>query len=203
MNYLAHLLLSGPDPEWQLGGFLGDFVKGPLTSEHLSRKHLHWTPKVIAGAQLHRRIDAHVDRHPQFQQSLQRLGPDLRRVGGIALDVMFDHFLATHWDEFHSQSLSDYSNDFYRLFRDRRTMFPEPADRFMSYAQQRQLLLGYRELAVVEKVLSGIAGRLRFATNLEQAFDRMQACYDLLEQDFHQLMPALIEFSESQRETAV
>jgi len=30
MNYLAHLFLAPEDEDWQLGGILGDFVKGPI-----------------------------------------------------------------------------------------------------------------------------------------------------------------------------
>ncbi len=30
MNFLAHALLSGPDPALRVGGLIGDFVKGPL-----------------------------------------------------------------------------------------------------------------------------------------------------------------------------
>lgn len=30
MNFLAHALLSGPDPALRVGGLMGDFIKGPL-----------------------------------------------------------------------------------------------------------------------------------------------------------------------------
>ncbi len=29
MNFLAHLALAGPNPEWQIGGLIGDFSRPP------------------------------------------------------------------------------------------------------------------------------------------------------------------------------
>ena len=36
MNYLSHIYLSGDKLEAQLGGLLGDFLKGPLPVDLLS-----------------------------------------------------------------------------------------------------------------------------------------------------------------------
>ena len=34
MNYLAHIALAGDNPEYQVGGLLGDFVRGPLIGKY-------------------------------------------------------------------------------------------------------------------------------------------------------------------------
>ena len=45
MNYLAHIFLNGEDPEHQIGGFIGDFVKGDPKGR--------FTPGIEHGIKLH------------------------------------------------------------------------------------------------------------------------------------------------------
>ena len=61
MNYLVHLYLSGSDPELQLGGLMGDFVKGPLDDRY--------PPGITAGLSLHRRIDTLAATSPHCRAS--------------------------------------------------------------------------------------------------------------------------------------
>ena len=93
MNYLAHLLLSGPDRDMQVGGLLGDFVKGPLKGELPTR--------VEQGIRLHRHIDTLTDGHPAFMAATRRLPGEWRRYRGILLDIYFDHLLACRWGHYH------------------------------------------------------------------------------------------------------
>ena len=60
MNTLAHLHLSGDDPELILGNFIGDSVRGDEFSQLDER--------VQAGVMLHRKIDRFTDKHPVFRQ---------------------------------------------------------------------------------------------------------------------------------------
>ncbi|MGA2151478.1 MAG: DUF479 domain-containing protein, partial [Geobacteraceae bacterium] len=50
MNFLAHLYLSGDDPELLVGNLLGDFVKGRLSG--------NFPDGIERGIELHRRIDS-------------------------------------------------------------------------------------------------------------------------------------------------
>ena len=56
MNYLAHILLSGDNLDIQVGGLLGDFVKGPLQGQY--------PEKVEQGIALHRKLDVYTDAQP-------------------------------------------------------------------------------------------------------------------------------------------
>jgi len=53
MNYLAHLLLAGENPEHRLGGLMADFVRGRI--ETLSQ---HYPEGVVQGIIDHRGIDS-------------------------------------------------------------------------------------------------------------------------------------------------
>lgn len=189
MNYLAHLFLSGSDPEMMLGGLLGDFVKGPLKRE--------WPQRVEQGIRLHREIDAFTDRLPVIQQSVARLGPQMRRVGGIAIDLCYDHFLARHWQQFHFEPLPDYCQGVYRLLRHHHASLPPNAQRFSQRARQYRLLESYAEFEILETALCRIAKRLSRPTPLASCYPHMARHYDQLEADFFQALPQLQDFAGS------
>jgi acyl carrier protein phosphodiesterase len=71
MNYLAHIALAGDNPEYQVGGLLGDFVRGPLIGKY--------SAAIEAGITAHRKLDAHVDQQPEIQAFLQRFSRPMRR----------------------------------------------------------------------------------------------------------------------------
>ena len=90
MNYLAHLVLGGCDPDLMLGNFIGDAVKG---SPHRT------LPKGVAdGVMLHRWIDTTADEHELSRISRAELRPVLGRLSGVGLDLLHDYFLARHFD---------------------------------------------------------------------------------------------------------
>ncbi|BFM13975.1 ACP phosphodiesterase [Maricurvus nonylphenolicus] len=199
MNYLAHLLLSGDDPEWQLGGFLGDFVKGPLTPVPTDQLGGPWSPGIVAGMTLHRAIDAYVDQHPLYLQALSRLGPEFRRIGGIALDIAFDHLLAIHWQRFSDRGLDDYCQGIYRVFSQHEQRFPPSAALFSERMREFALLQSYRETETLEQVLIRVGKRLRFENRLAETYALVEANRSLLTGDFLQLMPELVVFAGERR----
>ncbi|WP_295802854.1 ACP phosphodiesterase [uncultured Microbulbifer sp.] len=183
MNYLAHLLLSGPDPDWQLGGLLGDFVKGPLKGER--------PESIEAGIRLHRRIDLLSDRHPAYLNALTRLGPQWRRLGGIGLDIWFDHLLAQHWHQWHTQPLETFVDTCWSNFHQRETWIPENAKAFIQRAEQFKLLPGYREVAIIQRTLERVGARLKRPQPLADMVPLFEADTTALEQDFHALFTDL------------
>ena len=193
MNYLAHVLLSGQDPSWQLGGFLGDFIKGPLPdllqidSSQTVPDHLidaqgePWATPILHGVKLHRRIDVFTDADTDYRRCLALLGPECRRFGGIALDVFVDHVLSRHWDRFHTQSLDVFSDNFYCLCETHRASLPVNAGRFMQSVAEHHLFAGYGRWEVFEQVLIRIDQRIRFESNVAEAGREIQKRYELLE----------------------
>ncbi|MAZ88813.1 MAG: hypothetical protein CL693_14330 [Cellvibrionaceae bacterium] len=192
MNYLAHVLLSGADPQWQLGGFLGDFIKGPLPaldesypSESLSQSVLDaqgspWAKPVLQGVMLHRQLDVFTDSHPIYKQCVAMLGTRHRRFASIALDVFLDHLLARHWSEFHHHSLDHFSHQFYDFCRERSAALPRRAEGFMRAASEHHLFAGYGRWQVFEQVLVRIDQRIRFDSNLSEVGDEIGRHYDEL-----------------------
>jgi acyl carrier protein phosphodiesterase len=100
MNHLAHVLLAGDDEALQLGGMLGDFVRGQPDPA------LFPAP-VIRGIRLHRAIDSYTDGHPEVLAAKASLPPPYRRYAGILLDMWFDHLLARDFSHWSAQPLED------------------------------------------------------------------------------------------------
>jgi acyl carrier protein phosphodiesterase len=92
MNFLAHLHLSGNNPNIMLGNFMGDFVKGKSYRQQ-------YEPEIIKGIELHRSIDEFTDSHPVVTESKNRLRPTYRHYSGVIVDVFYDHFLAANWNQ--------------------------------------------------------------------------------------------------------
>ncbi len=91
MNWLAHVLLSENHIEHQLGNLLTDPLKGKAWEGASDR--------ILYGIEMHMRIDSFTDKHPIVSKSKARL-TKRGHLKGVVLDILYDHFLSLHWDEF-------------------------------------------------------------------------------------------------------
>ncbi|WP_341646694.1 acyl carrier protein phosphodiesterase [Thauera sp. SDU_THAU2] len=202
MNYLAHAFLAGPLSSDRVGGIAGDFVRGPLDPLPPGIG-----PLLGAGLVLHRRIDAYADTHPAFQRSRARVSAQRRRVGGIMVDLFYDHFLAVHWTELAKDlpgesELECFTANTYRLV----AIHPEPLppafrEVFARMAAQ-DWLASYRDPASVALALDRIGEyRLRQPNQLKGAGEELLENYTGFEEDFMVFLPDALAFAGSvQRE---
>lgn len=188
MNFLAHLLLSGSDPDWRAGGFLGDFIRGPLHGER---------PAAIErGIALHRHVDAQSDRHPAVREAALLFPKPFRRWAPIALDVLFDHFLARDFEQWSCQPLVVFSNQCYGQLNARRGHLTEHARRFLDRMAAVDLLTAYAERGSVPRALAHVSGRARRDNPLTQMDATLEALEPELRAAFERLMPALISSTQ-------
>ena len=184
MNYLAHLHLGGPSPEQMLGSLYGDFVKGRLDGRFPSA--------VLAGIQLHRRIDAYTDSHPIVQRAIGRFPAERRRYAGIVVDVFFDHCLARHWHAYVDEPLDAFTGRVYDVL----AAEPELPGRLAAIAPYMiadDWLGSYRDFRVIGQVLQGISRRLSKPEGLAGAIHEVQALYEPLTEDFREFYQVLQE----------
>ncbi len=196
MNYLAHQLAAGANPELRAGGFLGDFIKGPLDGAQA----VNLPQPIKHGIQLHRRLDSFTDFHPTLKSSRARLGKDVQRIAPIAMDVCIDHFLCRHWPTFHDQPLNDYCRDTYTLLRRYQAILPAPALRFLNRAEEDKLFQSYRDWRGVERTLTYLSSRMRKPELLLHCISRLPQHYNALENDFHEYFPALLDQAQTLRQ---
>lgn len=194
MNFLAHCLI--PDraidpthPDLIAGGFLGDFVKGPVPDS--------LPPALADGVRLHRRIDAYSNQHPLIRRSCERFPAELRRFAPIFVDVVADHLLARHWLRYHPRPLPAFTASAYAAIEAHLQHLPPAGQRFFDYVQERDLLAEYRDTDAMQRGLRSITRRLdRQALDaaVAQAVARNLAG---LERDFLDYFPDLVRHASA------
>ena len=192
MNFLAHALLSGEVEADRVGGVMGDFVKGPLPAG--------LPPDLAAGVALHRAIDSFADRHPAFAASRARVSPARRRVGGILVDLFYDHLLARDWADHGAGSLDDYTAGLYAALQRYRGVLPEPANAVATRMQTHDWLASYCDVAAVGRAIDLMAvHRLRQPNALAGGIEEFLADAPGFAADFNSFLPDAQAFAEDWR----
>jgi len=81
MNHLAHIHLSGTDPQ---------IIVGNLSADYFA---------------LHRHIDHSTDNHPAIKGAWAVLRPKHGKYASVIFDIYCDYLLATRWQHFESQPI--------------------------------------------------------------------------------------------------
>ena len=161
MNWLAHIVLAGPEPADQIGGVAADLVTAAQARA--------LPADIRRGITLHHAIDAFTDRHPAVLASCRRLyraGIGLpAAAAGIAVDMLYDHLLALRWPRnvptASPGALEAFAAGFYRVAAGESVAcLPEKARRVLAKMAAEDWLTSYRELANVRLALEGIRRRL-------------------------------------------
>ena len=188
MNYLAHLYLAKDNDALLLGGFLGDFIKGRLTGIR---------PKEIeSGIQLHRNIDAFTDAHPITLLSRNRFPSSMRRMAGIAVDIIYDHLLAVNWHHYSNTRLAAFEQDcFQRLLQPEfRDHFPERALHICQRMASAQSLSMTKKEDYITRSMQSLSSRVKKGEQLLASAHVFAAHRNAFSADFEVFFEALITF---------
>jgi acyl carrier protein phosphodiesterase len=183
MNFLAHLHLSGNNPEIICGNFIGDGVKG--------KQALEYPQTVQQGIALHRFIDHYTDTHPVTAEARKIIRPQFRKYAGVVLDMYFDHFLGVHWPNHHDDELEDFVPHVHKVLNSFEEQMPAKTQRFFHYMKMHNWLLNYRELDALSRVFEGMASRTAFESNMENAVPVLKQHYSEMEMAFDTFFPEL------------
>ncbi|QUJ68114.1 DUF479 domain-containing protein [Photobacterium sp. GJ3] len=187
MNFLAHLHLADHCQSHLTGNLLADFVRGD--------PYRQYSPEVAAGIRLHRFVDGFIDSQPEVRAWRQAFPPAIRRVSGIALDMIWDHYLARHWTAFHTLPLTA----FVALARAEIEGFAEPVPE--TYQQmttrmwEQAWLLEYRRAESIHHALARMAARRPKLHALSECPQFLTTHYAALEESFLILYPRLMAAS--------
>lgn len=184
MNYLAHLYLSGSDTEVMLGNFMADHLKGP-------ERHHPRPEGVKKGIMLHRQIDEFTDSHPTVAQSKARVRTRFGKFAPVIVDVFYDHFLAARWENYHQESLYDFTSRAYALLQSNRQLLPQRAQHMLPYMIKHDWLNGYAAIEGIQSVMEGMNRRASFASDMDKAPAFLQEHYEAFGLEFELFFPAL------------
>ncbi|MCC5883701.1 MAG: DUF479 domain-containing protein [Halomonas sp.] len=188
MNFLAHAWLArGGSDEFLYGNLIADGVKGSDLSG--------WPTEVACGIRHHRRVDAFVDSHPTVASARCRAPAECRRYAGIALDLVWDHFVARELNLGRQQSLLVLRS--YEVLSHR----PAPArlESMIPALVAQDWLHRYADFSFTCDAISGIGRRLSGPNRLAASVPWLKADYAGLEADFHRLWPAVLHALEVPR----
>ncbi len=181
-----HLYLAGDDAELQLGGLMGDFVKGPIPRDY--------PEKLALGLLLHRRIDSLAQNSLHTRRSRQRLHPRFGHGRGIIIDIFYDHFLASAWADHSSEPLESYAEKVYQLLQRQHKRLPAGLQHVAPRMIEYNWLVSYQHRTVVGKALQRISQRLSRPLPLAEGVDDLIAHEVLLRQDFKGFMIEATDF---------
>jgi len=161
MNFLAHLYLSGSDDTLRLGNFIADAIR--------ANQYNHYPQRIQEGIELHRSIDSFTDAHPIFRQHCKLFFPEHSHYARVILDVVYDHFLAQLWEEYHSSKLVDYAADFYRITETQKALLPDKMKRLFQLMKEQNWLVEYSTITGLERILFHMSIRTTFPSNFSAA----------------------------------
>ncbi len=185
MNFLAHLHLSGKDPNIMVGNFIGDFVKG--------KKVENYEPAIAKGILLHRAIDYFTDTHQIVAKSKDRLRDKYRHYSGVIVDIFYDHILASNWRQYHSKSLEKFAEEAYNLVLSYKEILPKKVLYMLPYMMKNNWLVSYASIDGISSVLYGMSRRTKYRSRMEEATKELKEDYDLYKREFEEFYPELVE----------
>ncbi len=183
MNYLAHIFLSGEDPDLLAGNFMGDFIKG---------KDYNSYPKRIAnGMVLHRFIDSYTDQHPESAAMRKKLRPYCGRYSGIALDMIYDYYLASQWDKYSKVDLETFSLRAYQVLEDYFELMPTNCQFLFTAMRKTNWLVAYKSEDGMSRAMNGLDRRLGGESGLPTTIPLLQNPELRLQEGFNRFFPDL------------
>lgn len=199
MNFLAHAYLGGQSLADRLGGLMGDFVKGPLVAGAHGL-----APELLAGVELHRRIDGFAETHPAFRRSRARVSQERRRVSGIMVDLFYDHFLARDWARLageagFSLALETFSAGLYGDLESLGAALPPRLAAILPAMKEDDWLASYRDPEIIALALDRMALRLSRPSALSGAGAELLLDYAGYAADFDDFLPDARVFVREQR----
>jgi len=194
MNYLAHLFLASDKGNARLGGLLADFVRGDAK--------LQYSAEIQFEIYIHRLIDAYTDSHPVVLSAKKMVEEKKRRYMGIVLDVFYDHKLAQNWNLYSDLSLSEFSQQAYRLLQDNNALLPWAVRGFVPFMIHEDWLTSYKDIQGFTRAIRRLSRRLTRGDIMLDCISDVEENYSAFSAGFDEFFPQLIGYVQSQRITS-
>jgi len=189
VNYLAHIYLSNEEEEITLGNFIADGVKG--------KKYVQFPLGIQQGILLHRAIDSYTDAHPIVRKSTKRLHKKYSHYSGVIVDILYDHFLAKNWTQYHSIPLHKYTENFYNLINSNFDRLTPRIQKMMPYMIEQNWLLSYASIDGIGKILDQMNRRTNNQSKMNLAVLELTTYYKEFEEEFTLFFEDIKKYSKN------
>ena len=191
MNFLAHLLLSYPDPEEMTGNFMGDFVKG--------RDYENYQVNIRKGILIHRAIDHFTDQHTIAKRLVEALKPIYKRYAGVVSDIVFDHILAKNFNEWCNLELNSFANYTYGILTDNRSVLPERVSFILDRIKESKRLQLYATLNGIRNSVEIMSNRTSLPDHTDELIHFIEENDLFIIKTFNDFFPELKQRVEYKR----
>ncbi|MCX8957963.1 ACP phosphodiesterase [Erwinia psidii] len=186
MNFLAHLHLATLAGSSLTGNLMADYVRG--------NPHGMWPEQIAQGIQLHRRIDAMTDSLPEVRAARALFRGQTWRVAPIALDIIWDHFLALQWNTIQPEiSLPVFLADCHSVIHRELHTTPPRFRTLNEHLWTERWMEKYADVDWLKKVFSGIASRRPRLAALTESHQDFTDNYQNLSEIFWQFYPTMMK----------
>jgi len=189
MNFLAHFHVTPPMADALVGAYLGDFVRGRI------EEHTDLPPLMRQGITLHRKVDGFTDTHPIWRTSAARLEHPNRRLAGVIIDVIYDHYLCLHWERFAKASLPEFAEFCYASLLSRTQWMETDARRGVRRMKEQDWINTYARVEGIDLAFERMSRRSPLLKTLPAASADFRQNYEALEADFLRYYPELLRFA--------
>jgi acyl carrier protein phosphodiesterase len=186
VNVLAHLLLAQRCHADLVGALLPDMGRTARSAIPSLPAHIR------RSCALHLRIDAFVDRHPATAAA-RKCCRGARHFSGVAVDVLFDHCLASHWQEFHPEPLPRFIASCYDAL-DQASAIPAPLASRLAAWRPGRVLEDAATLVGIRASLARIANRSTRPLPVTSIMDTYQHAQADIETAFRFVWQDLVAF---------
>ena len=193
MNFLAHIYLSGNNDLIKIGNFMADGIRG--------KQFESYPLEIQKGIILHRAIDTFTDAHPIFRQSTKRFHENYHHYAGVIVDVLYDHFLAKNWNNYHDEKLEDFVANFYQSLHNNYGLLSERVVKIMPILMEENWLVTYKTIPGIKHILTQMDSRTKNQSKMRFATQELSEFYFEFENEFTAFFKELILFSNEKIKT--
>jgi len=186
MNFLAHIYLSGSSEELLVGNFMGDYVKG--------NDYLKYPEEVQKGILLHRKIDYFTDSHPVTRLSRGHISDFYRKYSGIVIDIFYDYFLASEWDQYSSIPLGTFVDNVFELLKKHHEVLPQGIKNWFPNFIRNNWLIAYSTIEGIETVLHRMSSRTSLPEKTREGIHVLRSRHEDLKSEFNRFFPDIREY---------
>jgi acyl carrier protein phosphodiesterase len=186
MNYLAHLFLSGDDEQTMVGNFIGDYVKGS--------DWVKYPDKIRNGILIHRQIDTFTDAHKNFREAKLLFRPEFGLYSGIVVDFLYDHFLATNWNNYSDLTLRTFAKQSHAVLLKNFMLLPVRVQGFLPFLIQNRRLESYATTSGIVQALKIMSNYTSLPAKSDFVLHTIQDNYDFFNSNFRVFMSDIIHF---------
>ncbi len=196
MNHLAHLFLSGDQPEIIVGNFITDMLSPK------EQKKVQGLYQI--GIQLHLYIDQTIDHHPVYKKSIDLIKGRQGRYAPVVADIYYDYLLSHHWNEYSDHTYHTFKEKMYDVLKNH--LPPDISEKIperIGTMVERDFLSSYQSNDHIQSTFGFLAKRAKFSHRFDLAHQDYHEMFNDLKLHFHEIFPQMIHLTEKFRNSRI